>query len=71
MDWNNDGRHDWQDHAFYNNVVSPSDKSESPSDGKYTNKNRCQNESKTSLSNGTIIMFVLVILYFLVKLISG
>ena len=22
MDWNHDGKHDWQDHAFYNNVIS-------------------------------------------------
>ena len=29
MDWNNDGKHDYQDHAFYNNVVSPSEKDKS------------------------------------------
>lgn len=24
MDWNGDGNHDWQDDAFYNNVMSDS-----------------------------------------------
>ena len=23
IDWNQDGKHDYEDHAFYNNVVEP------------------------------------------------
>ena len=25
MDWNGDGNHDWQDDAFYNNVIGSSE----------------------------------------------
>lgn len=31
MDWNHDGKHDWHDHAFYNNVVEPGMKKSSSS----------------------------------------
>ena len=29
MDWNNDGQQDWQDDAFYNNVISPTSSNDS------------------------------------------
>lgn len=56
MDWNGDGNHDWQDDAFYNNVLS--DNSDNAS------------HSSTS-STPSPLRFVLVaalIIYILVKI---
>lgn len=63
MDWNNDGKHDYHDHAFYNNVVSPSenDKSQGGSSGKGGSHN-----SDIQLSTPTeLIWFVLIYLIYL------
>ena len=44
MDWNNDGKHDWRDDAFYNNVIAPEDKGSSSSHGRASsNKNSNNN----------------------------
>jgi len=29
MDWNHDGKHNWQDHAVYNNIISDNGKNNS------------------------------------------
>ena len=43
MDWNHDGKHDWQDHAFYNNVVSDGvHKSSTSSGGNGSNQKQFQ-----------------------------
>lgn len=41
MDWNHDGKYDWKDHAFYNNVISNDGKKRSSqSTGNHSGKNR-------------------------------
>lgn len=53
MDWNCDGKHDWQDDAFYNNVISSS---ESDNDS-----NNSSSESKPGV-NPWLMLFLIVCL---------
>lgn len=71
MDWNNDGKHDWQDHAFYNNVIDRNDKKVEHSSG--SNTGNQNSNSYTSQSSGTgVVVFVLICIgYLLIKLISS
>ena len=73
MDWNHDGKHDWKDDAFYNNVIAPENKdSSSFHSGSSGNKNSNNtNYSSSSSSNGWAWFIVICIFYFLIKLIGG
>ena len=51
MDWNGDGKHDWQDDAFYNNVISST---ETDDDSSNTGE-----EHKTGVN--PFIMLILII----------
>lgn len=70
MDWNNDGKHDWQDHAFYNNVVEPGEKKNTYSGGKSSGKNTNEPYQMDAPSKGTVILVVICIVYFIIKLFS-
>lgn len=73
MDWNHDGKHDWQDHAFYNNVVEPGMKKDSSSRStSSSNKNMGKQSNNTSEPNshGLTIFIVICVLYFFIKLIG-
>ena len=76
MDWNHDGKIDYQDHAFYNNVIEPSSKNTSTQN---TSPTRKTTSSKTSNSQGSFessgqgwaIFIGICILYLFIKLIGG
>ena len=71
MDWNNDGKHDWKDHAFYNNVISQNDKSEASSSSKSTNSSHNNNSSEASSNCGLTVFIALILVYMFLKLIGG
>lgn len=74
MDWNHDGKHDWQDHAFYNNVVESGMKKDSSlRSASSFNKNTSNQLLNTSESNshGLTIFIVICVVYFFIKLIGG
>ena len=76
MDWNHDGKIDHQDHAFYNNVVEPSEKkTHSQNIGTY-HKNTTNNTSNLhgyskSGDKGWAIFIGICVLYLFIKLIGG
>jgi hypothetical protein len=70
MDWNHDGKHDWQDHAFYNNVVEPGMKRDEPNLNGKSNKTTQSNSSKYKGSGGAFFIG-LCVLYLIIKLIGG
>ena len=71
FDWNNDGKHDWRDDAFYNNVIAPKDKSSSYSCGGSSNHNNSSNNNHySSSSNGWAWFVVVCVIYLLIKLIA-
>lgn len=61
MDWNGDGNHDWQDDAFYNNVISSSETDSNQPDHSSGNPNR--------LSAGSILVIAFVV-YLILRLIG-
>ena len=74
MDWNHDGKHNWQDHAFYNNVVEPGMKKDSSlRSASSSNKNTSNQLHNTSESNShaLTIFIVICVVYFFIKLIGG
>lgn len=72
MDWNNDGKHDWKDDAFYNNVIAPDNKSSGSSyNGSSNHKNsndNSHNPSSSGSSNGWAWFIVICVVYLLIKL---
>ena len=67
MDWNHDGKHDWQDHAFYNNVISDNDKKSSSQSGE-SNGSKNQHSSTGSFGGGWMVwLFVLWIISLFLK----
>ena len=70
LDWNHDGKIDYKDHAFYNNVVEPGmKKGENSSSSNGSNKN---SYSSTEGSGSGIKIFVWIcVLYLIIKLIGG
>ena len=74
LDWNHDGKIDYKDHAFYNNVVEPGIKKDasscsSSSSNKITSSK--SNYTSESNSNGWTIFIVICVVYFFIKLIGG
>ena len=73
MDWNNDGKHDWRDDAFYNNVIAPEDKGSSSSHGRASSNKNSNNNThySSSSSGGGWAWFIgICVVYFLIKLFS-
>lgn len=70
MDWNHDGKHNWQDHAFYNNVVEPGMKRDEPSLSGKSNKTTQSNSSEYKRSGGAFFIG-LCVLYLIIKIIGG
>ena len=64
MDWNHDGKHDWKDDAFYNNVVSDESKQ------RISSSYGSHGGSSSSSSSGCAWFVVLCVIYFLIKLFS-
>lgn len=54
MDWNRDGKHDWKDDAFYNNVIS-SLESDGDSDNSYS-------ESKPGVNPWLMILLIVCLI---------
>ncbi len=69
MDWNHDGKIDYTDHAFYNNVVEPGMKRDEPSLSGKSNKTTQSNSSEYKGSGAFFIG--LCVLYLIIKLIGG
>lgn len=69
MDWNHDGKHDWQDHAFYNNVISDSGKECSSQSGRTnSNKNNSSYNEGSSGCGWVTWLFVIWIIDIIIKL---
>lgn len=67
MDWNHDGKHDWQDHAFYNNVINDHGKTSSPQSGG-SNGSKNQHSSTGSFGGSWMVwLFVLWIISLFLK----
>ena len=72
LDWNHDGKIDYKDHAFYNNVVEPGiKKSENSSLDNDSCKKSSTSSSTEGSGNGTAIFIVICVLYLIIKLIGG
>ena len=72
MDWNHDGKHDYHDHAFYNNVVEPGVKNSCSQSGGSFHRNTSNNSQGYSESSGKgwAIFIVMCVLYLFIKLIG-
>ena len=72
LDWNHDGKIDYKDHAFYNNVVEPGmKKCENSSSGNGSNKSSYQSSSTEGNGRGINIFVGICVLYLIIKLIGG
>ena len=72
LDWNHDGKIDYKDHAFYNNVVEPEmKKSENSSSSNGSNKSYYQPSSTEGGRSGIKIFVGICVLYLIIKLIGG
>lgn len=67
MDWNGDGKVDYKDDAFYNNVLSDESKQKTSSNATRYQKSAPAHTS--SKSNGGVWWFVVLLVYLLIKLI--
>ncbi len=71
MDWNHDGRIDYKDHAFYNNVVEPGmKKTGNISSVNGNNKQSYEFSSTEGSGTGAAIFIVICVLYLIIKLIG-
>ena len=72
LDWNHDGKIDYKDHAFYNNVVEPGmKKSENSSSSNGSNNNTYQHSSTEESGSGIKIFVGICVLYLIINLIGG
>ena len=74
LDWNHDGKIDYKDHSFYNNVVEPGmNKDSSSHANSSSNKSKGNNShySTETNSNGIAIFIIICVVYFFIKLIGG
>lgn len=70
LDWNHDGKIDYKDHAFYNNVVEPGmKKDEKSSSGDY--KHSSGSSPAESSGKGWAIFIGICVVYLFIKLIGG
>ncbi|MBE7088540.1 MAG: hypothetical protein E7370_03350 [Clostridiales bacterium] len=59
MDWNNDGKHDLQDHIFYNNLISDDKKSPSQREKGEGGKNYSSPSAQATGAGWLFILFAL------------
>lgn len=76
MDWNQDGKIDYKDHAFYNNVVEPGTKnifSTNTGSSHQNKKNSIRNSQGISESGGKgwAVFIGICVFYLFFKLIGG
>ena len=72
MDWNHDGKIDYKDHAFYNNVVEPGlKKNEKHSSINGSNKESSTQSSAEGGGKGAVILVGITVLYLIIKLIGA
>ena len=72
MDWNHDGKHDYKDHAFYNNVISTGEKKTARTSGGYHKATDKRNSGVGDRSSGRgwFVMIVAIVLYLIIKAIG-
>lgn len=72
IDWNQDGKHDYEDHTFYNNVVEPKTKKLSLDNKSSSTYRNTETNTHTTFScnSGLIWFIVLYVLYGLIKLLA-
>ena len=71
LDWNHDGKIDYKDHAFYNNVVEPgTKKSENSSSSNSSNKSFYQPSSSEGSGSSIKIFVGICVLYLIIKLLG-
>ena len=71
MDWNGDGKNDYQDHAFYNNVIEPTEKKEPQSGSSRKGNYSYNNDIPTTVPTGFVWLIIIGIIYLFIKLIGG
>ncbi len=72
MDWNHDGKIDYKDHAFYNNVVEPGlKKNEKNSSNSGSNKESSTPSYREGDGKGGAIFIGICVLYLIIKLIGS
>ena len=69
LDWNHDGKIDYKDRAFYNNVVEPGMKKDEKSSSSY--KHSSDSSPAESIGKGWAIFIGICIVYSFIKLIGG
>ena len=69
MDWNLDGKIDYKDYAFYNNVVESGMKKDEKSSSSY--KHSSDSSPAESSGKGGAIFIGICIVYLFIKLIGG
>ena len=71
LDWNHDGKIDYKDHAFYNNVVEPGMKKDEKSLSSDGQKHSSGSSPAESSGKGWVIFIGICIVYLFIKLIGG
>ena len=72
LDWNYDGKIDYKDHAFYNNVVEPGINGSKNSFGvRDIDRKSSARSSSAEIGRGVGIFIRVVVLCLIIKLIGG
>ena len=71
LDWNHDGKIDYKDHAFYNNVVEPGIGGENSSAGRDIDRKSLARSSSAETGRGVGIFIGVVVLCLIIQLIGG
>ena len=71
MDWNGDGKHDYQDHSFYNNVIAPTEQKESQGSSSKKGNYTSNNDIQTTVPTGFVWFIIIGVIYLFIKLIGG
>ena len=72
LDWNYDGKIDYEDHAFFNNVVEPGINGSKNSSGvRDIDKKSSARSSSAEIGRGVGIFIRVVVLCLIIKLMGG
>ena len=71
LDWNHDGKIDYKDHAFYNNVVEPGIGGENSSADRDIDRKSLARYSSAETGRGVGIFIGVVVLCLIIQLIGG
>ena len=71
LDWNHDGKIDYKDHAFYNNVVEPGIGGENSSADRDIDRKSSARSSSAETGSGVGILLGILVLCLIIKLIGG